>query len=107
MDSSTVRNWIRARAANYQVFVGNRVGEIQTITESEEWRFIPGILNPSDAATRSTLDGETFPTVWTAGPNFLVLLEEEWAVDLPWMVSTEEIRVSRVCHTAGQNVEFD
>ena len=39
-DSSTVRNWIRATAAYYQVFVSNRVGEIQTITEPEEWRFV-------------------------------------------------------------------
>jgi hypothetical protein len=29
-DSSTVRNWIRATASFYQVFVSNRIGEIQT-----------------------------------------------------------------------------
>ncbi|XP_045032663.1 uncharacterized protein LOC123474519 [Daphnia magna] len=106
-DSSTVRNWIRATAANHQVFVSNRVGEIQTITESEEWRFVPGILNPADAATRSTLDGKTFPTLWIDGPNFLVLSEDEWPVDLPWMVSTEEIRMSRVCQATNQSVVFD
>jgi hypothetical protein len=35
-DSSTVRNWIRAAAADYQVFVSNRIGEIQTITDEGE-----------------------------------------------------------------------
>jgi hypothetical protein len=35
-DSSTVRNWIRATNFIYQIFVANRVGEIQTLTESDE-----------------------------------------------------------------------
>jgi hypothetical protein len=55
-DSSTVRNWIRARASYYQVYVSNRVGEIQTLTEPEEWRFVPGKLNPADEATRSVIE---------------------------------------------------
>ncbi|KZS08408.1 Uncharacterized protein APZ42_027611 [Daphnia magna] len=51
-DSSSVRNWVRAIASNYQVYVSHRVGEIQTLTETDEWRFIPGRLNPTDTATR-------------------------------------------------------
>lgn len=35
-DSSTVRNWVRVMASFYQVFVSNRIGEIQTFTETEE-----------------------------------------------------------------------
>ena len=34
-DSSTVRNWIRATASFYQIFVSNRIGEIQTLIETE------------------------------------------------------------------------
>ena len=33
-DSSTVRNWIRATASYYQVYVSNRVGEIQMFRAS-------------------------------------------------------------------------
>jgi hypothetical protein len=55
-DSSTVRNWIRASASKYQVYVSHRVGEIQTLTEPSEWRFVPGRLNPADVATRSFLE---------------------------------------------------
>jgi hypothetical protein len=94
-DSSTVRNWIRATAADYQTFVSNRVGEIQTITEEEEWRFVPGLLNPADAATRSTLDGVNFPAVWLTGPEFLMLTEKDWPTDLPWLVVKDESRTSR------------
>ena len=94
-DSSTVRNWIRATAAYYQVFVSNRVGEIQTITEPEEWRFVPGVLNPADLATRSSLDKQPIPSLWLNGPDFLLQPEDGWPVDLPWLAVTEEMRSSR------------
>lgn len=41
-------NWIRATAAFYQTFVSNRIGEIQTTTEIDERRFVPGKSNPAD-----------------------------------------------------------
>ncbi|XP_046632671.1 uncharacterized protein LOC124312218 [Daphnia pulicaria] len=94
-DSSTVRNWIRATAAYYQVFVSYRVGEIQTITEPEEWRFIPGVLNPADLATRSSIDEQPIPSMWLDGPEFLLQSEDSWPVDLPWMAVTEEMRSCR------------
>lgn len=94
-DSSTVRNWIRATAAYYQVFVSNRIGEIQTLTESDKWRFVPGVLNPADAATRSTLEGDVFPSTWLYGPDFLLQPEVEWPPDLPWMAIKEEMRSAR------------
>ncbi|XP_057380651.2 uncharacterized protein LOC130703047 [Daphnia carinata] len=94
-DSSTVRNRIRATAAHYQVFVSNRIGEIQTITEPDEWRFVPGALNPADAATRSTLDGTIFPVAWLKGPKFLSQSGQEWPMDLPWIAVNEEKRPAR------------
>ncbi|XP_057366955.1 uncharacterized protein LOC130687814 [Daphnia carinata] len=99
-DSSTVRNWIRTAAANYQVFVSNRIGEIQTITDEGEWRFVPGRLNPADAATRSALDGDIFPAIWLNGPDFLLQHEDKWPVDLPWMKIKEEMRPVRVSFAA-------
>jgi hypothetical protein len=60
-DSSTVRNWIRATASFYQIFVSNRIGEIQTLRETQEWRFVPGRLNPADAATPSPIGEEVWP----------------------------------------------
>jgi hypothetical protein len=46
-DSSTVRNWVRALSGDYQVYVSNRIGEIQTLSDPSEWRFVPGVLNPA------------------------------------------------------------
>lgn len=105
-DSSTVRNWIRATAAFYQTFVSHRIGEIQTLTESLEWRFVPGKLNP-DGATRSMADCKALHLDWLDGPDFLYASETHWPADLPWMLVKEEIRVSRVHHSQSAEVAFD
>ncbi len=71
-------------------------GEIQTITDETEWRFVPGRLNPADATTRSALDWDVFPAIWLDGPEFLSQPEDRWPVDLPWMKIKEEMRSARV-----------
>ena len=91
-DSSTVRNWVRSVSSHYMVYVSNRVGEIQTLTEPTEWRFVPGVLNPSDAATRSQLEEKAVPIFWLEGPAFLYEPETDWPVDLPWMQERAELR---------------
>ena len=71
-DSSCVRNRVRSTAAYYKPFVSHRIGEINTRTELDEWRFVPGSLNVIDAATRSSLiPGYVIPETWGAGPAFL------------------------------------
>ena len=57
-NSSCVWNWLRTTASHYKPFVSHRIGEIQTLTESGEWRFVPGTQNPADWGTRSTLTGD-------------------------------------------------
>ncbi|XP_057381574.1 uncharacterized protein LOC130704113 [Daphnia carinata] len=105
-DSSTVRNWVRATASFYQIFVSHQVGETQTLTEPKEWRFVPGKINPADAATRSQLESEAIPISWLDGPEFLYQTERCWPKDLPWMAVTEELRPSRV-HTTTTLPAFD
>jgi hypothetical protein len=91
LDSSTVRNWVRAVSSQYQVYVSHRIGEIQTLTEPEEWRFIPGRLNPADAASRSQLEEEEIPSWWLDGPAFLYEEESALPTNLPWMAAKEKL----------------
>ena len=87
---------MRATSASYKPFVSHRIGEIQQLSEADEWRFVPGKLNPSDAATRSSLEvEEIIPKSWAEGPEFLVQPESEWPVDIPWIAPTEEIRPTK------------
>jgi hypothetical protein len=65
---------------------------IQTLTEPNDWRFIPGRLNQADAATRSKLEEEEIPSCWLDGLAFLNEEESVWPTDLPWMAAKEELR---------------
>jgi len=60
VDNSCVRNWFR------------RIGEIQAATAPEELRYVPGGLNSSYLATRSSLISQEIPAVWFSGPEFLL-----------------------------------
>lgn len=71
--------WIRGCSRKFKPFVANRVGEIQSLTDPEQWRHVPTKQNPADLLTRglsvSTLIDEES---WWKGPAFLTQEETEW-----------------------------
>ena len=97
-DSSCTRSWVAATATFLMAFVANRVGEIQTLTTPEEWRFCRGKLNVADVATRSNLAEsmdklrEIFE-LWKTGPAFLQSIDEStWPTDIRPGPPREELR---------------
>ena len=96
-DNSCIRNWVCSSSAAYKTFVSHRIGEIQGATVPKVWRYVPGSLNSSNIATRSSLASTDIPSSWFTGPAFLQLPEDRWPKDLPWMKPAEELRP---CHTA-------
>ncbi|CAG9137857.1 unnamed protein product [Plutella xylostella] len=77
-DASVVLHWINNDARNYKTFVANRLGEIDELTEINEWRYIPTKLNVADLATRDSFDNDTFMSKWCHGPEFLRAHESSW-----------------------------
>ena len=89
------------------MFVANRVTEILEATSKDQWRHVPGDLNPADLASRGIMDPARLMTAnqkgtsWFNGPAFMSLKEEEWpppfvqnlAQDNP-EVKTKEILVT-------------
>src|SRR5436190_11872534 len=51
-DSMVVLQWINTPANTLQVFVGNRVSQIQSMTSPSSWNHIPSNQNPADLLSR-------------------------------------------------------
>ena len=94
--SSTVLNRVRAWPAKYRVYVSCRIGEFEIRKEANEWRFVPEILNPVDAATSSQLKDEAGPYSWLGSSSFLLEQLSAWPMDSPWMAEKEEMRSARL-----------
>ncbi|XP_055904404.1 uncharacterized protein LOC129940170 [Eupeodes corollae] len=76
-DSEVVLHWIGTHTSKLQTFVGNRVAEIQEITDIESWRHVPTQDNPADVISRGCTVQELKESNWFSGPKF-ILKYEEW-----------------------------
>ena len=78
-DSMNVLHWVRSHSRKFKVDVGNRVAEIQSASDPEQWRHVPTRVNPADKATRgmSAQQLAADPT-WWHGPQFLQDSEDSW-----------------------------
>ena len=71
-DSMNVLHWIRNSSRQFKPFVAHRVGEIQTATDSSQWRYVPSKLNPADMLTRGTTVAKLVEnSAWWEGPDFI------------------------------------
>ncbi|XP_058447479.1 uncharacterized protein LOC131427913 [Malaya genurostris] len=78
-DSTTVLSWLHSDSRRYHQFVGFRVGEILSLSEVTEWRYVPSNLNPADCATRWKSGADISPmSSWFVGPTFLYNCEHSW-----------------------------
>ena len=78
-DSVNVLWWIRGRSRQFKPFVANRVGEIQSKTDPEQWRYVPTSMNPADILSRGMRTEELLGcSKWWKGPDFLLQSEETW-----------------------------
>lgn len=69
-DSSTVLAWIR-RDIQWGTFVHNRIEEIRTLLKTEEWKHVPGDLNPVDLPSRGYSVAQLEESEWWRGPKWL------------------------------------
>lgn len=77
-DSTIVLHWIQTGPHTKQVFVANRLGEINQITKANEWRWVPTDVNPADKATRHSNKLLDSRDDWFTGPTFLLKDSNSW-----------------------------
>ena len=71
-DSENVWHWVRNQSREFKPFVANRIGEIQRTTNPEQWRHVPGSMNPADLPTRGLSAADLAQSrPWMEGPAFL------------------------------------
>lgn len=78
-DSQNCLFWLNTPSSVLQTFVSNRVGEIQTNSVVENWRYVPTNQNPADIPTRMPKVNELASNrLWWKGPEFLAKDESSW-----------------------------
>lgn len=78
-DSAVVLEWLRQHPSKWNVFVANRVAEIQTVVPRVRWTHVPTRENPADCASRGLTATElaSHPLCWT-GPTWLRAHSTSW-----------------------------
>lgn len=57
-DSTITLNWITSPSRRWEVFIANRIEEIQRLTEIKDWRHIASADNPADMLSRGLYPSE-------------------------------------------------
>ena len=78
-DSQLVIQYIKNEKKRFHVFVANRVAAIQQASKPEQWRHIPGDMNPADDVTRGMRPKQFVQSRWLNGPRFLSTPQKDWS----------------------------
>ncbi|XP_062713379.1 uncharacterized protein LOC134290294 [Aedes albopictus] len=78
-DSMIVKCWLSSLPSRWQIFVANRVSEIQHITKSGIWNHVAGAENPADIVSRGMTPAQlAYQTLWFEGPLWLRQDQSTW-----------------------------
>ena len=78
-DSTTVLQYIKNETRRFHRFVATRLEEIHGHTTPDQWRHVPGALNPADGGSRGLPIEAFHPRChWWSGPAFLSQAEDQW-----------------------------
>ncbi|KAM8718925.1 hypothetical protein ACLKA7_011602 [Drosophila subpalustris] len=92
-DSTIVLSWIREAPSNFNVFVSNRIAQIQERTKGMTWRHVPSEMNPADVLSRGCTTLELLgSSLWCEGPVFLRSKASDWPATAPFVGDLPERR---------------
>ena len=77
IDSTIVLGWLQRNPNSIEIFISNRVTEVQEITKIDDWRHVPTSHNPADCLTHRIAPNKIeCSEIWWSGPEFLHKGEE-------------------------------
>lgn len=81
-DSTITLTWIRASPHLFKTFVSNRVSQIQSITDPNDWHYVNTKQNPADILSRGMAPASLINNkLWWYGPNFLAMDRCDWPIE--------------------------
>lgn len=91
-DSTVTLTWIQTPSYRLKTFVGNRVADIQSLSDEVLWRHIKSADNPADCASRGVFPSEIENLlIWWNGPVWLKSPETDWPVTIPIVPSCKVV----------------
>ena len=104
-DSEVVLGYINNESRRFQTFVANRIAEIRDSTSPDQWRHVPGPLNPADDCSRGLVITElNTDGRWFRGPSFLQKAEVYWPVSArPQPLEDDDPEVKTVAALSESN----
>ncbi|XP_062533180.1 uncharacterized protein LOC134202148 [Armigeres subalbatus] len=78
-DSMIVLYWLASIPSRWQMFVANRVSEVQHLTKKGQWSHVPGIDNPADLISRgATPEQLKNCSLWWSGSSWMLKDKSSW-----------------------------
>jgi hypothetical protein len=78
-DSRACHDWLRIETRALQVFIKNRVLKVRQFLKLEQIKWVPGVLNQADSATRGISAAQLrMDKHWLQGPDFLLGHQDTW-----------------------------
>ncbi|XP_075248397.1 uncharacterized protein LOC142341355 [Convolutriloba macropyga] len=75
-DSTATLGWIKSKQRQ-KMYIANRLTKIHENSNQENWRHIPGKMNPADHGTQG-LTPSDIPKMWLQPPDFLSKPQDSW-----------------------------
>ncbi|XP_036320543.1 uncharacterized protein LOC118735054 [Rhagoletis pomonella] len=92
-DSMMVLSWLRSFPGNFNIFVSNRVAQIQSLTSGMTWHHVPTDLSPADILSRGCAPKELLNNfLWANGPAFLRTDSSHWPGNMDFLTDLPERR---------------
>ncbi|XP_065076361.1 uncharacterized protein LOC135699964 [Ochlerotatus camptorhynchus] len=83
-DSTIMMYWLSSLPSRWQMFVANRVSEIQHITKGSSWKHVAGAANLADIISRGMIPAQLqYEKLWFEGPLWLRQDASIWPSNVP------------------------
>ena len=81
---------MKIHPSTLNVYVANRVADIQEYTKDATWRHVPTKENPADIVSRSCNVDELVESIWFEGPKCLLKNHSELPINLHFELNEDQ-----------------